>query len=458
MTFATDWLSASVMLGSGLLVGGLFIWFLYTSAFPKRDEGLAEEKLRLADLVDRRDGLIVKLRELDNSESEADREERGRLELEAADVIRQLEDGLRGVAKKPEPVIEKPVETVAKTEIKRAARRGFLWGASSTAALALLGFFVYSSATDRAPSGSPTGGQPMAGAPAAEAPQPANPQAEAELKALQAKVAQNPDDINARLDLARGYMEREDLMAVFKETQAVLDKEPKNARALTYQALVRMSMGQSEQAVTMLKAATVSDPDLIDGWVGLGWAYAASGRAAEADAAIREAIKRHPDQEQRLTQLVEEMHRRAAQGPATAAAAASAESPAAGPMSGGGPMAGGGGGAAAAGGPSLEITVDIDASAKSRVSSSGVLFVFARAEGVASGPPLAVKRLAATQFPMTISLSAADSMMGQALPPKVRLEARLDSDGNAMTKDPSDPKAVVDSAVIGGPPVTLKLQ
>ncbi|MGZ7079187.1 MAG: c-type cytochrome biogenesis protein CcmI/CycH, partial [Thermoanaerobaculia bacterium] len=80
---------------------------------------------------------------------------------------------------------------------------------------------------------------------------------------------------------------------------------------------------------------------------------------------------------------------------------------------------------------------------------NGVLFVIARPEGVTSGPPVAVKRIAAATFPMTIDLSAADSMMGQAIPPKVRLEVRLDADGNAMTRDPSDPQAVQDGVAMG---------
>jgi hypothetical protein len=46
--------------------------------------------------------------------------------------------------------------------------------------------------------------------------------------------------------------------------------------------------------------------------------------------------------------------------------------------------------------------------------------------------------------------------MGQALPPNVRIEARLDSDGDAGTKGPADLNAFVDG-VSGGAAVTLKL-
>jgi hypothetical protein len=40
-------------------------------------------------------------------------------------------------------------------------------------------------------------------------------------------------------------------------------------------------------------------------------------------------------------------------------------------------------------------------------------------------------------------------MMGQPLPDKFRLEARLDSDGNAATKPPTDPSATQDDVVVG---------
>jgi hypothetical protein len=86
-----------------------------------------------------------------------------------------------------------------------------------------------------------------------------------------------------------------------------------------------------------------------------------------------------------------------------------------------------------------------------------VVFVIARAQGVTAGPPAAVKRLTATSFPMQVDLSSADSMMGQPLPPKLRLEARIDSDGDPLTKSPSDPIAVNDGAAPGAS-VTLTLK
>ena len=36
-------------------------------------------------------------------------------------------------------------------------------------------------------------------------------------------------------------------MGVFDQTQAVLEKQPRHARALSYQALVRLAMGQADR-------------------------------------------------------------------------------------------------------------------------------------------------------------------------------------------------------------------
>jgi hypothetical protein len=58
---------------------------------------------------------------------------------------------------------------------------------------------------------------------------------------------------------------------------------------------------------------------------------------------------------------------------------------------------------------------------------------------------------------MTVEIGAADSMMGQPFPATVRVEARLDSDGDAGTNDPRDPKAIVEG-VAPGARLMLKLE
>jgi hypothetical protein len=57
---------------------------------------------------------------------------------------------------------------------------------------------------------------------------------------------------------------------------------------------------------------------------------------------------------------------------------------------------------------------------------------------------------------MTVDVTAADSMMGGALPATMRVEARLDTDGNAMTRQPTDLEASKDG-VASGAAVSLTL-
>ena len=89
--------------------------------------------------------------------------------------------------------------------------------------------------------------------------------------------------------------------------------------------------------------------------------------------------------------------------------------------------------------------------------AGALVFVTARAAGQSGGPPVAVKRLPAA-FPLRFELSAADSMMGQELPPKLRVEARVDSDGDPLTRAPADPAVRLDSVALGTANLKLVLK
>jgi hypothetical protein len=162
-------------------------------------------------------------------------------------------------------------------------------------------------------------------------------------------------------------------------------------------------------------------------------------RMDDATAAINEAIKRHPDQAAQLNGILNEIRAEAAQPQMASAAPAPAAQP-------------------AAGGQGGDITGTITTASSVNVAPGTVIFLVARPAGVAGGPPLAVKRMIAGSFPMPFELSAADSMMGQALPAKLRIEVRADADGDPMTRPPTDPVAIADavSNTASGVQLTLK--
>ncbi|HEY3055292.1 MAG TPA: tetratricopeptide repeat protein [Thermoanaerobaculia bacterium] len=379
----TNWLSAVVILGAGVILGFIFVYFVRRKPI-ENDE--------LTGLQARRDELVKKLREVDIVA-----EERTRLEIETAQVLRQIDSIER----------QAPVAGGRGRPLLHDRVIGFIWGAGSMLLLGGLAYFVMQSA------------KPRETAPAETTMQAARPPADPAVQQLEAAVQRSPDDLDMRVALAKAYLERDNLMGVFDQTQYVLAKSPNDSRALTYQALVRMAMGQSADAISMLEKATKSDPKLIEAWVGLAWAKMQAGKSKEAEAAITEAAHQHPEEKQRLEQVFAQMKQQASGRQATAPVAAREAV--------------------------VHVTLEVDP-AKAR---NGTVFVIARAEGVQAGPPIAVKRLSAVLLPTTIALTSADSMMGQPLPPKMRIEARVDSDGNPLTRDPADPSAVMDGVTLG---------
>lgn len=430
---AIDWVSAIAILVAGLVLGAIFIYF------NKRKNAQTlggESDLERKDLEAKRDALVQQLRD-----PSLGGDERTRLEIETAEALRKLDAYDRtapaGATAAPSAVASDMNPTI----------KGFLWGAACVAALFGLGYFVMQQAKPRQE------GEGLTGSIAQSQPQQAPAQAEANdaiLQQLQAAVQAQPNNLQLRNDLAQAYLERDNLMAVFQQTKIVLAKEPENSRALTLQGLVRMSMGETEDATKMLQHATRSDPKNLDSWVALAWVYMQGNRMQDAERMIAEAAKQVPQEQARLEQVFGQMKAQLAQAaaPQTAQGGVLPEghppidgapaAPAAAPIAAPAPASS----SSSAGG--VRVTLDLDPAAKQR---SGVVFVIAR--NPAGGPPVAVKRVVATSFPFNVELTSADSMMGQSFPASFRLEARLDADGDAMTKTPSDPTAIQDGVAPG---------
>jgi tetratricopeptide (TPR) repeat protein len=407
-----DWLSAVAILLCGLIVGAMFFYRISSST-----RGAAQDlDLERRDLRAKVDDLVARLRET----SEDDSDERSRLEQEAAAALRRLSElggevqsGAQGPLSKQGPA---PVR-------QSGPLAGFLWGAGSMAAIALLGYYVYASSTPRKDGASVTGdaAPPMAAASAARS------AGDPDIQRLRKELQESPNDVEKRLELARRELMVEDLIGVLQDTELVLKQDPENAVALTYQAFVKMAMGQDDAALSMLNRALAKDPSLIDAWVQLALVNTRMGRNEEAERAIDEAVKRRPDQEAALRALLTQMRSGenggSQQAPAAPAAATQASNP--------------------------QESVGGVIMVPSGVSPSAALFVIARASGVTSGPPVAAAKLPITPGRVPFELSAANSMMGQGLPPHLRIEARIDSDGNAMTHEASDLTAVAEGVVLG---------
>jgi cytochrome c-type biogenesis protein CcmH len=430
----TDWLSAAAMLLSGLVIGFMI---LYSMKWSKAATAAAADRaLARRDLEAKRDALVARMREMTGDDPD-----RPRLETETAAVLRQLDTtpGVGGQTAPPAQVLRGSRTGQAGAPVlpekRSSAFAGFAWGVLTAAMVGGVLFYVMQSAKPRGEN-EPTTGAALPNSTKEQQP----PQSDAALQALEQQVAKTPDDLNLRNELAKAYFDRENMMKVFEQTEFVLKKAPNEPHALTYQALVRMAMGQNDEAQRMLETATKADPQLLDSYVALAWLYMLRGRPGDAEATMKIAMANHPEQQARLTDVLAQMRVKAASRPAATASAAPEEMP---------------GGGASAAGPSVHVTLSL--AGGSTPPANATIFVYARAAGQTSGPPAAVKRLPMAPFPLSFDLSGADSMMGQPLPPTMRIEARIDSDGNAMTKSPTDLTAAQDN-VTSGTTVNLALK
>jgi len=105
----------------------------------------------------------------------------------------------------------------------------------------------------------------------------------------------------------------------------------------------------------------------------------------------------------------------------------------------------------------LSGTIALDPTIADKVTGPVTLFVIAR-DKTGKGHPILAKRLDVTSFPAKFTLGPGDSMMGGTPPNTVSLEARIDLDRDAMTKEPGAPAAKIETVTIGSSDVVLTLK
>jgi hypothetical protein len=93
--------------------------------------------------------------------------------------------------------------------------------------------------------------------------------------------------------------------------------------------------------------------------------------------------------------------------------------------------------AASADAPPIRGTVTVADELAGQLPPGAVLFLIARRGG--AGPPLAVVRIASPHFPLEFSLGPENRMLATIpFEGELQLTARLDTDGNAMSRQPGD--------------------
>jgi len=425
-----------VVLALGAVAGAVVV-AIRSRNKAAHDSAHAPATSRTSDLHRRYDALIRRLAEGVSPEQKA------AIELEAAQVLMEMESGVRPTAPVAEPVPSAPAPSVAPAK-PAPALAGFLYGVLAMGTLGGLIYLASQGASVRPEGGSPTGGNTMGAA--ASAQPPTSAVGDAALAALEESVRKSPQDIAQRVELTRAYLQRRDLMKVFDQTQAILEVEPGQPHALTYQALVRVAMGQADQAETMLKDAIRKNPRIEDAYIHLAIARLQLDNRKGAEEAIQAGQKEFPEDRELLANVFAQISSAAESSGTPAAAGERPEPPEVAPAT-----------ASASTGGSQAAVVVIDLPKGVTVPADAILFVIAREAGFETGPPIAVKRVAAINFPITVTLSEKDSMAGESLPGLIRIDARVDRDGDPMTKDPRDPVASEDNVRPGGGQVLLVL-
>lgn len=110
------------------------------------------------------------------------------------------------------------------------------------------------------------------------------------------------------------------------------------------------------------------------------------------------------------------------------------------------------GAAPSAGGSTpIEGSIEIAAELAGQLPVGGVLFVIARPQGVRAGPPLAVLRIPEPSFPVSFRIGPEDVMIpSMQFAGAISLSARLDADGNAMTRGAKDLSSAVEEPLEPG--------
>jgi len=107
--------------------------------------------------------------------------------------------------------------------------------------------------------------------------------------------------------------------------------------------------------------------------------------------------------------------------------------------------------ATAGGAAPIEGVIDLAPELAMARPDAGVLFVIARPQGARGGPPLAVLRIPSPDFPIVFSIGPENVMIpSMQFAGAISLSARLDEDGNAMTRGAGDISSAVEEPLSPG--------
>ena len=236
--------------------------------------------------------------------------------------------------------------------------------------------------------------------------------------------------------LRRGQeaFQRKDFKTAIEAFRTVLGEDPGHPLANAYMGMVLAQAGHTDAALEALDRALSRTPNLPLALWAKGMILHQEGRDPEG---ARENL-------QRLEKLLPAGDQREAVREIIAQIGQARKEPPKAPA-----------------GPSIEGTVRLAPGRTTGPGGRSTLYIVARAAGAGGGPPLAVKRIVGPTFPVSFSLGPGDVMMpGMAFEGPLDLSARLDRDGDPLTREPGEPAGAHEGNPVkpGARNVTIQLQ
>lgn len=350
---------------------------------------------------------------------------------------------------------------VSPASASRSSLVGFLFGVGTCAVIGSLVYWATQGSKPRDDMGSPGAMAPAAqmGRPAQSAGAPEDaaaaheesaeltPEVEAQLRGLRDRVQAAPQDLNARRQLTVALLNANLLMEAFEQARELQKVAPNDPDGLFVEGVVRLAMGQWPLTVELMDGVLAQHPDHLLAALAKGQAQASLGETAQAIATLNKGLAAAGGSFPPIEELLAQLTAGGATGRAEMADTGGAVATPAGTEATPAGTAGG----------SYRVHVELAPGTVAPRAANGVpATLFLALRGEAPGPPAAVKRIVDPTFPLDLTLSATDSMMGQPLPQKGNLSVILDGDGNASTKEPGDLAAAVQA--FSGTPVNITLE
>ncbi|MBX2802884.1 MAG: tetratricopeptide repeat protein [Myxococcales bacterium] len=313
--------------------------------------------------------------------------------------------------------------------------RGALYALGAVAIIVALVYSARMGASDRQKDQGMTGGEIVNQSLPGNGPDPAaDPQFRAAKEALELRLKQNPNDVEAMNGFTALYLQFSDPGKAMEHNTKALEVDPQNLDARSYLGVLNMMMGMSDRALEHIDGVLKDDPEHPLALPYRGLFLMEMQRFEEAIPVLEKAIAVQPG------------------NPSLQRALSDARKLASGEMPTPPPTASDGGQLIVSG------TMDIDPAAKATLKGTETVFLSVK-DPTKAGPPVAAERMAAV-FPAAFELTTADirAMPGAetSIPANMMLTIRVDLDGNAMTKEAA-PIAVVENVASGSAGVNVVL-